>query len=273
MRALPLLFALIALSLSCSGSDDSKDGPSRTASTAGERSTQDRSDDESGQQIHLVYALPSDGVDRRLDTNGTIRTSFAAAQNWLADETGGRAFRLDTVDGEPDISFFELSRSDADLQSQDAFTREAIEVELAVAGFDAPDKIYAVYYDGGSTYACGSGAYPPTIVGNVLVLFLRGTPLNGAIQCGENEFAADADSANFWEYVVVHEIMHTLGFVPKCSPNEALDGHISGPPNDLLYEGNEETDLPKALDAGHDDYYKAEIAGCPDFEDSPYLTP
>jgi hypothetical protein len=271
VRALPLLVALIALSLSCSGSDDSKDAPSRTAST-GERSTEDRSDDESGRQIHLVYALPSDGVDRELDTNGTIETSFGAAQKWLADQTGGRAFRLDTVDGEPDISFFDLSRSDADLQSEDAFTREAIEAELIDAGFDSPDKIYAVYYDGGSTYACGSGAYPPTIVGNVLVLFLDGTPLNGAIQCGENEFAADVDSPVFWEYVAVHEILHTLGLVPTCAPNEELSGHISGPPNDLMYEGEEETDLPKALDAGHDDYYKHDDSDCIDLDESPYLT-
>jgi hypothetical protein len=71
----------------------------------------------------------------------------------------------------------------------------------------------------------------------------------------------------------VHEILHTLGFVPACAPNETMDGHIVGPPNDLMYEGEEETDLPKALDAGSDDYFAVDVAGCLDFEESPYLTP
>lgn len=264
----------MALSLACGDDDSDSESSPPTASTladAGERSTVDRPDDEAGPQVHLVYVLPADGEDRQLDTNGTIETSFAAAQKWLSGETGRRTLRLDTFDGAPDASFLRLSRTDSDVQSEDAFAREAIDLELKGAGFNASEKVYLVYFDGGSTYACGSGAWPPALEGNVAVLFLHGLPLGGSIRCGDNEFAPDVDSPRFWEFVAVHEVLHTLGFVPTCAPNETLDGHISGPPNDLMYEGPEETDLPRALDAGHDDYYDADVAGCLDFADSEYL--
>jgi hypothetical protein len=271
-RILLLLFPALLLSISCNG-DASDETPawSSSAGVAGERSTVDLADDEAGPQVHLVYAIPADGADRNLDTNGTIATSFAAAQKWLSGETGGRSLRLDTNNGLPDITFFALSRSDSDLQTEGAFLREAIEAEMRAAGFDSSGKVYAVYYDGGSTYACGSGAWPPVIEGNVSVLFLSGTPEGTSIRCGDNGFAGDVDSPGFWEYVVVHEILHTLGLVPRCAPNETFDGHITGPPNDLMYEGEEETDLPRALDPGHDDYYGTDIPGCPDFADSPFL--
>ncbi|MEX0683315.1 MAG: hypothetical protein WD472_07645 [Dehalococcoidia bacterium] len=247
--------------------------PAGSVPAAGERHTADRPDEKTGPQIHLMYVLPADGADQELDIDGTVAASFGAAEGWLSGQTGGRTLRLDTFEGEPDISFITLSRPDDDVQAEGAFGRDLIEGELREAGFDSAEKVYAVYYDGGSTYACGSGAYPPRIVGNVAVLWLHGLPLSGAIRCGDNEFAEGGDDAGFWEYVAVHEIMHTLGFVPTCSPNETLDGHISGPANDLMYEGEEESDLPKALDAGNDDYYRTDIVGCPDFEDSPYLTP
>lgn len=269
-----MIVALTVFSVTCGGSsDDGGETPSAITADAGERATIDRPDAETGAQVHLVYALPSDGEDRALDTDGTIATSFEASERWLASETEGRRLRLDTYEGAPEVSFIRLSRTDADLQSEDAFTRDAIEAEMRAAGFDSEEKVYVVYYDGGSTYACGSGAYPPDLPGNVAVLFLHGLPLDGAIQCGDSEFAADVDSAGFWEYVAVHEVLHTLGFVPKCAPNEALSGHISGPANDLMYEGEEESELAKALDAGHDDYFAAEVPGCLDFADSPYLTP
>ena len=283
MRLPAVLFLLAALGLACAGSDNDGGASSATRSPdpestrlqatglIPERALADRPDDAPGPQVHLVYALPAGGTDRRLDIDGTIRTSFEAAQRWLSGETGGRRLALDTFGGEPDISALRLSRDDAGIQAEEAFAREAIEAELIGAGFDAADKLYLVYYDGGSTYACGSGAWPPVIEGSVAVLFLNGMPLGGAVQCGENEFAADADSPDFWEFVAVHEIMHTLGFVAECAPNETMSGHIAGPPNDLMYEGEEETGLPKTLDPGHDDYFEADNPGCPDLAASPYL--
>src|SRR6185436_12408104 len=36
------------------------------------RQNADQPDDFSGYQVHVMYVLPSDGVDRNLDTNGTL---------------------------------------------------------------------------------------------------------------------------------------------------------------------------------------------------------
>ena len=49
------------------------------------RSRVDQPDDRTGKQIHLVYAIPSDGIDRELDVNGTIAGSVASIQTWLAE--------------------------------------------------------------------------------------------------------------------------------------------------------------------------------------------
>jgi hypothetical protein len=46
------------------------------------RSTSDRPDDYAGYQIHVMYVLPADGVDEKLDTNGTISSSIAAMVRW-----------------------------------------------------------------------------------------------------------------------------------------------------------------------------------------------
>jgi hypothetical protein len=67
--------------------------------------------------------------------------------------------------------------------------------------------------------------------------------------------------------------MHTLGFVAECAPNHHRAGHVTGPTNDLMYAGDEPWDLFNVvLDDGNDDYYSHEIAGCDDFEESPFLT-
>ena len=48
------------------------------------RATADRPDSVSGPQVHVVYALPSDGVDRSLDVDGTLTRSVTAWERWLA---------------------------------------------------------------------------------------------------------------------------------------------------------------------------------------------
>src|SRR5215216_1343977 len=77
---------------------------------AAARSTADRTDDLAGYQIHVMYVLPSDGIDYNLDTNGSIASSVAATQKWFVAQTGGtRRLRFDTSSGELDISFFRLA--------------------------------------------------------------------------------------------------------------------------------------------------------------------
>ena len=196
---------------------------------------------------------------------------MTAAQGWLAGQTGGRTFRLDTANGEPDVSFFQLSGTDEDIAAAGPFVRETIENELHAAGFDDPDKIYAVHYDGTSTFSCGAGAWPPTVVGDVSALYLRGLPA-GPVPCESNPFARVGDPPAYWEYAWLHEIVHTLGFVAECAPTHHRAGHVPSPTNDLMYAGDDPWSLSDVvLDQGHDDYYAHDNAGCLDFADSTLL--
>src|ERR671930_393293 len=104
------------------------------------RSTTDRPDAVSGKQIHVFYVLPSDRRDRQLDTNGTLANTVAAFRGWLAQKAGGRTLRLDTYQGEPDVTFRRMTRTDADMRSEGAFVSQAIEADLANGGVNTPNK-------------------------------------------------------------------------------------------------------------------------------------
>jgi hypothetical protein len=121
------------------------------------RATFDRPDDVAGPQVHVLYVVAADVADRALDTDGETAASVASWQSWLRGQTGGRGIRLDTYQGQLDVTFFRLATT-----SSAALPRPvlAISTELAAAGFAAPEKIYAVYYDGASTLACGDGGGP-----------------------------------------------------------------------------------------------------------------
>lgn len=234
------------------------------------RSTTDRPDDLTGPQIHFMYVLPSDGMDEALDTNGRIRDAISAMQTWLSLQTRGRSLRVDTFAGTPDVTFVRLAATDASIAGSGAYVRDRIESELKAAGFGAPGKIYAVYYGGGSTYACGGGAWPPTLPGIVAAQYLKGTP-PGAIPCANNPVGADPLIPGYEEFAMLHEILHTMGLVATCAPHHTRAGHTSDDPRDLMYAGPEPW-RPLFLDVGHDDYYAHGVAGCPDLARSGYLT-
>jgi hypothetical protein len=232
-----------------------------------ERAIEDRPDDSTLPQIHVMYVLPSDGVDQQLDTDGTITRTVSLWNDWLAQESGGTRLRLDTYQGDLDITFFRLSATDDEVTARGAFVRDEIEAQLIEANFTKPDKIYAVYYGGGSTFACGGGAWPPELPGIVGALYLNGTPPNST-PCNTNILGGE--TPQYLEFAMIHEVFHTLGVVETCAPNHTLRGHTSDDPSDLMYAG----DLPwtpSKLDIGHDDYWGHNNAGCLDLSKSEFM--
>ncbi len=240
-------------------------GPVESPTAPPSRVNSDQADDTSANQIHVMYVLPSDGEDRSYDTNGQIAASVGGWRNWLSGQTGGRTLRLDTYHGSPDISFFRLTQTDAQIKNSGSYVRDQIESELKSAGYNKANKIYAVYYDGGSNYACGGGAWPPTLPGNVAALYLKGA-YNG-VNCDSNHFSS---GFGYRESSMIHEILHTLGFVASCAPNFTQSGHVSDDPHDLMYAGSLPWQ-PSILDTNHDDYYGHNNQGCLDLATSPYL--
>jgi hypothetical protein len=240
------------------------------------RAMEDRDDDVSGHQVHILYVLPNDGNDRKLDTNGAIVRSVAAMQFWFAQQTAGRRMRLDTRDGALDITFVKLARSGADLRGHRLRIRDEIEWELRSLGFTKANKLYAVFYDGDAV-ECGGGPAPPDLPGNVGALYLLGTPA-GATPCGENALAKSVVQPDYWEFSLIHEILHVLGLVARCAPHHTpptehtAEGHVSDSPQDLMYAGKANW-RPSILDVGRNDYFEHGNPDCADLARSIFLDP
>jgi hypothetical protein len=230
-------------------------GDQAAATVASDRVTTDMPDDIAGRQVHVIYVVASNGEDRQLDTNGTISRSLASVQKWLRGQTGGRGLRFDTYHGEPDITFARLTGPFQGTRSFDDFR---------AAGFNNPAKVYAVYLEGsGAWTTCAGGA-------DSFAILLLKAPFPGCLAT-----PIGLDPPWYWEFTVLHELMHVIGFVPACAPHHSSYGnghHVLDNKNDLMYSGPEPTWQPtQFLDFGHDDYFMAGIPGCSDLSDSPFL--
>jgi hypothetical protein len=208
--------------------------------------------------------VPSDGGDEGLDINERIATSVAACQNWFAGQTGERRLRFDSFQGLPDITFFRMSRTDAQLRIYGNNLASQIDYELLAAGFNRADKIYAVYYGGGNDTGSGSAAWPPIVAGHVAALYLRGAS-------GPVPLTSSVSVPGYWEFSLAHEILHALGFVPTNSPH-FFGAHVTDDPHDVMYAGPLPWQ-PATLDAGHDDYFEHGIWGVLDLAQSAFLDP
>jgi hypothetical protein len=236
------------------------------------RSSTNRPDETVLNKVKLLYALPSDGTDRNLDTDGTIHRTISSGQRWLASQTGGRYMRYDVADGALDIAFVRLPRTDAVYLGYGAFIRDTIEKDLKAAGWNQANTLLLVYYDGRQVDRCGSAAWPPALPGTVAGLYLRGAPTSAG-PCAGNPFAISPIAApGYWEFVAQHELFHLLGLVSTAAPNHALSGHVGNDPTDLMYAGSLPW-RPATVDVTKTNYYNAAglPAGVTNFATSPYV--
>ncbi len=88
----------------------------------------------------------------------------------------------------------------------------------------------------------------PRAPGNVAAMYLNGLPTS-PVPCATNRFASPGAAPGYLEFAMLHEILHTLGYVPTCAPNHTRAGHVSDSPQDLMYAG-ELAWQPSALDVG-----------------------
>lgn len=258
-----------------------------------ERSEDDRPDDSRLPQVRILYVLPSDGTDDALDTNDRLCNSVRSWTQWLIDQTGGRALRLDTDDGVLDIGFVRLDLDDAtmhgtsdaaSIESGHAYVRDRIERELELGDGLASQKLYAVYYGGTSEYACGGGAYPPVLVGQVAAMYLGGEiagyPACDAAPWGEPDLAP-----RYIDYGMIHELVHSLGAVDLIAPSEHSSGHAfdersRDPETDLMYSPREGASDPPwgvarglVLDLNGDDYFEHGDGSVLDISRSAFFAP
>jgi hypothetical protein len=271
---------------------DVPDGP---PTCPGARSELDLPDDTPDPQVRVLYVLPSDGTDEALDTSGTLCNSVLAWSQWLAQQTEGRTLRFDTAGNVLDIGFVRLPLSDAvmhgtsaiaDIDTGLAYVRDRIERELRLLDMIDLHKLYAVYYGGTSEYACGGGAYPPLLVGQVGAMYLGGQ-IPGFDACTEAPWGQPDLVPRYIEYGMLHELVHTLGVLDAGAPHQHSFGHAfddaeRSPERDLMYSARPRMGDPPwgvyapgglVLDLGHDDYFEQPDPDLVDLSRSVFLEP
>jgi len=276
------LAATLTLVVGCAGGVDPVTGEllgalgsalgAPVAVAAGARAAADQPDAASGYQLHALYVLPRDGVDRGLDTDGTLGRSIGAFEAWFAGQTGGKQrLRVDrTAAGAVDVSCVRLDETDAQLRTHGATQRDAIEAALKRKGWTEPKKLYLVYYEGTHGTACGDGPHPPGLPGNAVVLYLKAVPA-GARPCDDNGWTPDGAKMTYREQSMIHEVLHALGFTPACAPHQTRGGHTSIDPTDIMYAGDQPW-RPTRLDVAGEIYGHGR-AGCLDLAKSAFLEP
>jgi hypothetical protein len=216
--------------------------------------------------IQPLYLLPRDGEDRNLAADGTIGRSVAAMQRWFTQQTGGARLRF-VAGSVPAVC---VGETDAQIAAHGAQVRDHVEELLRREGYDDPYRLYAVWYDGTSTFSCGGGAWPPDLLGHVAALYLQGH--YDGVDCSQDRFSSDGTTVELNELKMLHEILHTLGLVGQGAPHHTQRGHTSDSPTDLMYSGPSAWE-PSVLDVGHDDYYLTGRTDIPDLSRSVFLDP
>jgi hypothetical protein len=250
------------------------------------RATEDRPDAVLGSQLHVLYFVPSDGVDEALDTNGVLDNAVASMNLWLEGQSGGRHLRLDSfVDRKAgprlDISFVRGNRTNAEYAGDGTF--EAVTTELEERGWTASPalKRYLVYYAGPAENpnVCGTAFLP--IIGDFAqwsVVFLDANP-----GCGARDFGTPATGAGMSEAIALQELVHNEGIAPLLALHQcwAFSFHIctaaAGAVLDTLDPEAVDVMFPfvtfplrdKVLDPGREDYFEHPFVHR-DFADSPF---
>jgi hypothetical protein len=229
-----------------------------------------------GNQIHVVYAWPSDGTDRFSSLATPIAADIGAISDWWRRQDSTRAPRFDLAGffcsgpGSLDISDVKLAHPAAYYNSAKP-RLQLLRDDLVAAGFDDPAKKYLVYYDQtqpASDTDCGSAYVNAQSGGSHGYAAVYLAPNLGG--CGT------IGTGGYLAVVAAHELVNELG---------ALDSATPGPPHrcasDPLHVCDNTLDVlsprPTAatiataiLDSGRDDYY-AHAGSWWDVQDSSWL--
>ena len=214
----------------------------------------------SGFPVHWIYVLPSDAPDRFSTFASLMQTDAETIDAWWRREDASRAPRNDLAQlscgPQLDLSVLRLQQTSAQLAAVEGRFVTLFNA-LPAAGFGSRFTKYLVYFDGPVAEAdlCGQGASDATGFG-LAVMYVQ------------------ACSGAAVSVVAAHELLHTLGAVPRGAPNRCPDpngAHTCDSPADLMHPFLDTTPLDaKLLDPGRDDYY-GHPGTFTDSQDSPWL--
>jgi hypothetical protein len=223
------------------------------------------------QQIHVVYAIPSDGQDAFAQDAPLIVADLAVLDDWWHREDPTRTPRFDLYAfpdcaggiEELDLSSVRLPHDAAYYQSIDGRS-DRLRADLDPT-FSDPGKKYLVYYDApvDTPFDCGQSAIAPDRggAGAFSFVYLR------AEGC-THDLGSGGGAAGY----VAHELLHNLGAVPDAAPNVCFEHSVCDWYWDVETQfptGDPITEL--VLDYGRDDYY-GHSGSWFDVQDSPWLS-
>jgi Divergent InlB B-repeat domain len=221
----------------------------------------DRPDIVTGQQVHAIVVVPSDGADNFVADANELSDDVTSMVTWWQGQDSTRIPRFDQASfstaGCLDITFVRLSGTAASYTAAGASGAfQSIITELSRTA--SVYKDYLVYYDGPSVEAnvCGVGGTRAFATGPSYAIVLeQGCP-------GVAE-----------DLVATHELIHAFGAVPPGDPHPCPGdtGHVCDSQTDILYPTTSGEPLSsKVLDLNRDDYY-GHSGTWPDIQDSPWL--
>jgi hypothetical protein len=241
----------------------------------------DRPDTVAGNQVHVVYARPSNEPDRFAEIANAIARDLAGVDAWWQGQDPTRAPRFDLAAfpgcasefGALDVSNVVLDGDSAAFDVDDPVFGTRVGESLVRAGLDDATKKYFVYYDGpGSQAICGISATSPFTGGALTPSFVFVRAIPGCTAGG------GLGTGNAWPArTAAHELVHALNAVltPDGAPHGCEDhGHVCDSVADVISTGTEHPSAflsDAVLDVGHDDYYDHPGTWW-DVRDSPWLS-
>ncbi len=251
-----------------------------TPAPIGERAYSDRTDDYAGEyQLHVVYALFEGDRDLSRDTDGSIARSVNLANDWFTEQTGGSSLRFDTYMGDLDITFiqFGVTPKEALEKYRTTYDTYHVEYNLVIEDFYMDYIIDELtiqkFYQKGKYYIFYLEEKHPNYCGVSLHSSFPGVFFLGTNDCGYGRLGVDAYAWST-EFVMLHEVLHGIGFTPECAPHNVKDNthHVNDSSIDLMYP-YAGAGQQMVLDVGRDDYFKHGIDGCADLANSVFLEP
>jgi hypothetical protein len=205
-----------------------------------------------GYAVHVAYVRAPGGADRFGELAPRIVGDVTAMEAWWRSQDSTRAPRFDlfpvacaTAFGALDITNVELPQP---ISGIDGAFNEIRSLLAELRGFNHPEKVYLVYYDGPTgqppfRQICGQGATPGAFAQpGLAVIYL------------DSCRALSTDSLR--PIVGIHELVHVFGAVDDAAPHACDDGHVCDVELDLMTASLTGDELEvHVLDGGRDDYY------------------
>lgn len=252
----------------------------------------DRPDDFPGlYQFHVLYVVTEDFKYTTRDLDNSIKEETKLVNEWFSSQTNGKTLRLDTYQGQLDITFIILPLTETELFSYTAqnygkfdptfhgliYLHYALEDWLekanGISPFLFPGKIYITFSESSLAYVCGDG---PVNGSRIVGLYPNAYNLRDQNDCSAFLGARKQDQRGVWENILAHEMIHALGFPSSCASNLDEDKvHINDSvnKNDIMGTDLGIYDQNPVLDPNHNDYYLMNSPSCPDLSQSPFLSP